>query len=113
MFKIVFLEFYYNLSDVQVVKQLNVPYAVVPLPAGPKGKSACILISDSLVAFTQSRLPTVSSTVNYLIKHNLVKETGKEAFTGGRRSKLIEFNPKAYFVVGVSNVQKKIRRGAI
>lgn len=34
------------------------PYAVAPLPAGPKGKSACILVSDSLVAFTQSQHQT-------------------------------------------------------
>lgn len=56
----------------------------------------------AVAKLTKLSLPTVSSAVNYLIKHNLVKETGKEAFSGGRRSKLIEFNPKAYFIVGAS-----------
>ncbi len=36
-------------------EEADVPYAVAPLPAGPKGKSSCILVSDSLVVFTQSQ----------------------------------------------------------
>ena len=44
---------------------------------------------------------TVSSIVNYLIKKNLVKETGLSSSGVGRKGILLKLNPKAYYVVGV------------
>lgn len=44
---------------------------------------------------------TISSIVNYLIKKNLVKETGLSSSGVGRKGILLKLNPKAYYVVGV------------
>ena len=44
---------------------------------------------------------TISSLVSYLIKKNLVKETGLSSSGVGRKGILLKLNPKAYYVVGV------------
>ena len=44
---------------------------------------------------------TISSIVSYLIKKNLVKETGLSSSGVGRKGILLKLNPKAYYVVGV------------
>ncbi len=42
---------------------------------------------------------TISSIVNYLIKKNLVKETGLSSSGVGRKGILLKLNPKAYSIL--------------
>lgn len=45
--------------------------------------------------------PTVSTAVDYLLKCGLVKEVGLGRSSGGRKPRILEFNPEAGYVVGV------------
>lgn len=45
---------------VHAFEDAGVPFKTAPLPAGPKGSSATILVSDSLVVFSQSENPDMA-----------------------------------------------------
>lgn len=46
--------------------------------------------------------PTVSAAVDYLLQQNLVSETGVGESSGGRRPKMLVFNPKVAHVLGIN-----------
>ena len=46
---------------VHAFEDAGVPFKTAPLPAGPKGSSATILVSDSLVVFSQSEHPGLAN----------------------------------------------------
>lgn len=45
---------------VHAFEEAGVPFKTAPLPAGPRGSSATILVSDSLVVFSQSKQPDIA-----------------------------------------------------
>jgi multiple sugar transport system substrate-binding protein len=38
----------------------NTPYQIAPLPSGPRGRSSCTLVSDSIVLFKSSKYPLLA-----------------------------------------------------
>jgi len=54
-----------------------------------------------IAAFLQVSLMTVVRLVDELVEEDLIRPTGKKAFSGGRRRPLLEFNAEGHVVIGV------------
>ena len=68
-----------------------------------------ILTKQEIRERTGFSFPTVSSSINGLLQQGLVREAGTADSTGGRKPKLIEFNPNSRFAFGVTIQGQAIR----
>ena len=71
-------------------------------------------ISRSQIAErTKLSNPAVSAIIASLLEEGLVDEVGVAASTGGRRARLLQFNPSAGFLIGIDVGGTKMYGGAV
>ena len=71
-------------------------------------------ISRSQIAErTKLSNPAVSAIIASLLEEGLVDEVGVAASTGGRRARLLQFNPSAGFLIGIDVGGTKMHGGAV
>ncbi len=68
-----------------------------------------ILTKQEISERTGFSFPTVSNSIGSLLQQGLVREAGTADSTGGRKPKLIEFNPNSRFAFGVTIQGQGIR----
>jgi len=86
---------YFRIGNLKLVQRIN--RSIVFDLIKDKGPLSRADVSEA----TNLRRSTVSEIVRYLLKKNLVKETGLGSSGVGRRGILLELNPTAYYVVGL------------